>query len=494
MQWRSGREFARAFRRDGAPELAPSHVTRWEQGALALDHAIVARYEELVGAPAGSLACVCDTVLRLAASGPGVQPLAHAHVPGQDRLHELLGRAAAADPMTSGEWSELSVAVRARPGLVLHPPALWRLVTDHLLTELIAAEGAAWLIRQEAAARLLEHPDAGRPMVEACVAMAEDPAIPAYVEPITLLDVTARPEANGYVLGQLEKPHNERALQGALLASLRKVKRGHFRREDEWVRLGRAAADIIGQTGHSRIIATTAANLIQSVARCAPRTAAPMPATTLRAATGYLTDTATHSEARRALCRRLAGSAEARLFDQAGGLDEILPVFVEEMLFSRDFDERLYATMVVAATPYRQPLAAMLATEVTGGMLRRDEHLADAVLRASTLLNGTAHRELVQRILTNPGISCQTAHSAAWATPHCAGQQDELSWRRAVGVQFARWRRDPSQLTAGILEGLAYGIGTDGHRDLLVEIRDAALMPQPARTVAGWWLSAQRPG
>jgi hypothetical protein len=330
-------------------------------------------------------------------------------------------------------------------------------------------------------------------MVEACVAMADDPDIPADIEPISLLDVTAEPGANAYVLRQLQQPHNNRTLQGALLAAVRKVRQSHFRSDDEWGQLVRSVVEIMAEPTPHPAVLPMAVHLSRSLARHAPQAAAlhrSLPTTVI--AQRIWSDNRTHQpDARREICRRLAAAAEARLATELPGPDEVLPRLTEELLFSPNIDERLYATMLIAATPYREPLAAAITAEAAR-LLRCDQAPAGAVLRALTSLNVTSHRQLLHDLLVNPGASSQLAHAAAWATPHCAGQQDEEAWRQVLQLQLRNWQRASSQLNAGILHGLTYGIGTDGHEKLLAEIHGEPLMPQPVRATAAWWLCALR--
>jgi hypothetical protein len=500
-EFRTGREFARCFRPDRTDPLAPSHVTRWETGQLRADRAVVARYESLLGLPDHYLTAVCDAVLRFSCDRPGARYLSPPPDPLRDpdaaeradqRLHELLYRAEQPGTMAGGDWSELASAVHGRPDLFLHPPGLWRTLAQHLLTELIDAEDLAWLTRQEALSKLLEHPRACRYVVQACIETAEDPDTPAFIEPISLLDVTPHAAANRYVLDQVHRPNNERSLQGALMAATRKVRAGHFRSAEEWSCLIGAVHEALNQSVRHPAVAPLAMDLGRTLVRRTPL------ASVLRRDLNEGPEAWRAQPHRRgatgeveAVCERLAVDTIARLPDELGDRDDVLPLLIEEMLFSPNFDERLYSTMLVSATPYREPLAQALMRMATG-LLRRDEALASAVLRCLTMLNTTAHRHLVYRTLTDPRASLSVSHAAAWATPHCAGPQEEAAWRRMLDVQFARWQASPTQLGAEILHGLTYGIGTDGHSALLDEIRANPRMPQMARVMAAWWLTNLR--
>jgi hypothetical protein len=256
--------------------LAPSHITRWETGELTVSYAVVRRSEQMLGAAAESFVAICDAVLRFTAPGPGVVVLGRGDESGvgaDGQLHELLDRATRPGAMTSQAWSDLVAHVQARPGLALHPPSLWGALAEQLLSELVVAGDHAWLARQEALSRLLEHRVACRYVIEACVAITDDPDVPAFIEPISLLDVTADPRANAYVLRQLRRPHNDRALQGALLAAVRKVRLGHFRSNAEWTTLIGAVGEIMAEPTPHPTILPIAVELSRSLARRVPQAA-----------------------------------------------------------------------------------------------------------------------------------------------------------------------------------------------------------------------------
>src|SRR5205814_2007286 len=96
----------------------------------------------------------------------------------------------------------------------------------------------------EALLRLMSHPRAGPAVVAACGSLAADPTNQIVIEPLTILGLTPDADANRHVLTQLARPTNERALRGALLASVDKVARQHFRPAQlRW--LARIAVDLL---------------------------------------------------------------------------------------------------------------------------------------------------------------------------------------------------------------------------------------------------------
>ena len=224
---RSGREFARVFRHDGETPLAPSHVTRWENGQLVTGHGILRRYEHLLGIAPELLVSLNDAMARL----DGVDTSKY-FVAREDNdrmredLHRLLERARTPAAMSGAQWSYLTELVALQPNLVLHPPSLWRDLAGQLLSELSVAVFGEWWQRQEAMSRLLQHPHASPHAIAACIELANDPDSPVVIEPMSLLEAANHPVSNHYILDQVGNPNDHRALHGALLALVRKVSQG----------------------------------------------------------------------------------------------------------------------------------------------------------------------------------------------------------------------------------------------------------------------------
>src|SRR4051794_32309632 len=61
---RSGKEFARLFGHPGGPPLAPSQITRWEQGETSASRAVIRRYEHMLALAPDSLVTICDALSR----------------------------------------------------------------------------------------------------------------------------------------------------------------------------------------------------------------------------------------------------------------------------------------------------------------------------------------------------------------------------------------------------------------------------------------------
>lgn len=464
---RAGKEFAAAFRDDAERPLAASQVTRWEDGTVVPRRETIRRYEDLLGLAPHSLTALKDAVERAAGTIPA--PIAAEVVADRRHFHELLERATTGAPMTGQRWSELTELVQISPGLVLHPPNLWERLSHRLLGELVVAEDTAWLQRQEAMCRLLDHPDAGVHAVDACIGLAVDRSSPVVVEPLSLLDATAHPDANRHICRTIAAADDGRALYGALLASVRKVRAGHFT-PDELGRLGASMTGLLDDSALSRSLRP----LIFEVGR---------------SLSGGPEEDRRRPVARPGPVAHRAAIVAAAEVLPGQGADPVLTGLVDDALHNGNPDERMHAGMFIAATPYAPAVARVLLEDTLADFRRRSEASLAPALRTLTILGATEHRVLIAQILTGQGFSEHARHAAAWATPHCSGAFDEATWRRILQVQFLAWRRVPTGLGEEILHGVTYGLGTDGHRALLAEVRADDRLPAAARSTAAWLLT-----
>jgi hypothetical protein len=481
---RSGRTFARAFRTD--PPLAPSHITRWECGDLAPSAQTIRRYEQLLGLSGGTLSAVAATIQRFEGS-PVREPVSAEETKAQ--LHDLLSRARTTAEMDAADWTTLCGLIAARPQLELHPPGLWSDISDRLLSELVVDVDSSWLQRQEAFARLLEHPDAGRHAIESCIALADDAASPAVVEPLSLLGGTGQPRANRYILAQLAHPTDERTLRGALLATHLKIRHDHFV-GGEWDRLGRILDSALRDSTLTPEIFGIVADAAQRLARRTPTTLSVMRSLRLPRAVEYLRHRPPFGPITN-VCRRLSAAAQAATERDNPAIDDILIELIESAVFAANPDSRLYATMSIAASPYRSHVAQALLSELSIDLSRRSPIVPLApALRALTQLDVDIHRPLLRILLTSPHCSAASRHAAAWAIPHCRGSFPASVWHDILATQLESWRTSPSSMAEQVLLGVVYGMGTDGHRHLLSEVRSGRQAPQSVRSMAAWQLAA----
>jgi hypothetical protein len=457
---RNGRRFATAFGADGdRGPVAPSHISRWETGELLVTRATVRRYERLLGLPAESLVTVRDAVYR--GLPPGRRAPSDPAPETDDRLHDLIDLAISDDAMSGARWGELTELVAGRRELVLHPRELWSSIAHRLLGELTTREGTAWLERQEAACRLLEHPASRAAMVRACIDLIEDPASPAVIEPMTLLDTVADPVANAYVLRELETPREDRRYRGALMAAVRKVEYNHFTGDDR-ARL-------------ARFVRMPSENVAEGETR----------ALFHRVRGAWAREAAGRPSGAGAGGRRIATEAVSLVGDD----DRVVPVLsalVGQALGEHSGEQRVVAAMAIAHSPYREPVSIALLGDVRRSVGRRTGEDLSPALQALTILGSDLHRPILFDLLTGPGHGNAARVAAAWALPHCAGRFTAAQWQQILDRQRDAWRRHPAAVNESVLRGIAYGAGTGGPPALMTRIEEDAELPPSVRSTVAW--------
>ncbi|MEV4518294.1 hypothetical protein AB0K00_56230 [Dactylosporangium sp. NPDC049525] len=486
---RSARQFAKEFALPGMPELAPSQVSRWESGASSVSVAALRRYEEVLGLPGASLRHVRDAVLRWF----DPRPMRAETTDGAD-VHHVLDRVRGTGSVDEATWLAFCNVLRSHPGLVLHPRDLWDGVAYRLLTEMVSAEGGAWMVRQEAISRMLEHADAMTATAIVCIDVAVDPGIPSYVEPISLLDGTPDSVASMFLARQLGEPLNIRARQAALQTVIRKARAGHFREPFTVGLLAQAARELLAMDDHDLRTMPMTVDFV----RLAPRWGVPV---TPRWSRRIVEDPMVRSvwldgltlpvAQTGPLCRRLALSAQSRLEVELPAGDAMLAQLLQEMLFAADSDTRLYATLTVSATPYRRPVAELLAAELHNALRLQFDPMTATTMQAITILGEAGHRSLLIDLLADPNLGRPIRLSAANAAPHCSGDQSVDNWRRAFDVQRSAWLHNCDDAEAQVMDAITAAIGTAGNVKLLQEMSVDALLPSSTRMAAAWWLANQ---
>lgn len=500
--FRSGVEFARAFRREGARPLSPSYVSRWENGEILPNASTVRRYEELLERPAGSLQSAAEYLLRLygmrlpgsitappSASPPASLPAVLSAVEDteDELLEDLLDRVDGGEDLTGSQWEEMTGIIAGRPDLRLRRSG-WRTLCERLLSELVVAEGGAWLQRQEAFSRLLEHPRGSRYATATCIELIEDRSSPVFIEPLSLLEITNRPEANRYVLRQLTTPITDRAWYGASLSVIRKLRFGHYQGE-ELNQLLAGLREVVAAPFLPPGMWPILAEVDRDLRRLGRHLTGHRRGTPPGAGIGPPNQRACTL----ATSERIALRAQSAMPDGAPVIDEVLARLTDDALNHADPDKRLASTMLIAATPYRRVVARALLAELRNTPSRQLSTLAGPGLRTLSTLGEGGHRPLIRDLLLSSGADQTLQVAAASALPHCAGAYPVAEWRRILDVQRTAWLRRPSRLGESILHGIAYGIGTDGHPDLLRELSGDVQLPVLARNTASWLMNSELP-
>lgn len=496
-RWAKASLFAAAFKGGCWPGTAnESKISRWETATLRVPYQALQRYEELLGLPGGLLSATADNIHAYYCPDPDCSGTNGWSLPRNgpvpvDRVSELIDKATSSGLMTGQEWDELTREISSVPNFFIAPSKAWTTLAERLLQEQIIADRVAWLQRFGALVRLLNHPVGQLPAIAACVSLATDRTNQVGIEVIGALDVTGHPDATGQVLAQLASPTSDRTFYGALLACVRKVARGHF--TPEQVRfLASVVVSLLGDSARHDDARTLAASLLRQMPQA-------VPASEARKMRSWLTEDETVGQilttgrlgTRRAATsrvRRIVSAASARMPRDAPWVyDETLDALVDEMLCSPVADVRLCAAFLIHATPYREPVASALATELSS-IAAVQTDLAICIMDALRLLGGPAERSVVERLTLTPGIPAPVVASAARNIGHLGGTSDDTYWLRAFTRQRDLFKREASPAGSAILRGLVYGLGMSWNDSLLTRIRDLDDMPWQAREAASWWL------
>lgn len=470
-------------------EVSVSTVSRWETGRTPVPWNAVRRYEELLGLPRNLLTATARTVRRYWAPGPilDVDPVA----PAARHLEDLLEQAVSGDVMTGDDWDQLVDGLCAAPDAVLMPSGTWSRLAERLVEEMVIADDLPWMLRFESLNRLLNHRRGGRTVIAVCGVMAAGRARLTATEIVCALDNCGHPAAADQVLRELTDPSGALAHRGAVMACFRKVDYRHFD-ERQLSTLVRAVRDCTGagplgdqieplrshlSTAHPEFARTVLGR--RGGGPLAGRRAVRHPGGTGPAAGAPVA----------AAVRRVTARLGAVELGQ--GCDPATPAaLVTEALASPLFDVRLYASFLLAATPYRSTLADALVAELVRPMAIRDEELAVPLLEVLRVLGDHRHRGLLQWLAVTPGVPRFTAYAAVRGLGHVAADRSTGDFLRdAVAHHHAVWLTDRDPVTAATLESLVYALGMASRDDLLATVRSGADFLPGARTAAAWWLS-----
>jgi len=500
-RWVKASLFAAAFNGGCWPGTAnESKISRWETATLRVPYQALQRYEELLGLPGGLLSATADNIHAYYCPDPGCPGTNGWSLPRKgpmpvERVSELIDKASSNALMTGCEWDELTREISSAPNFFIAPSAAWATLAERLLQEQIIADQVAWLQRSGAFLRLLTHPVGQMSAIAACVSLATDRTNQVGIEVIGILDATGHPDASAQVLAQLASPTSDKTFYGALLACVRKLARGHF--TPEQVRfLASVVVSLLDDSARHDDARTLAASLLRQMPHAVPTSEARKIRTWLTEdeTVGQILTTGRLGEPRTTASRvrRIVSAATARMPREAPWVyDETLDELVDELLFSPVADVRLCAAFLIHATPYREPVGSLLATELSS-IAATQTDLAICIMDALRLLGGQAERSVIERLTVTPGIPAPVVASAARNIGHLGGTSDDAYWLHAFRRQRYLLERDASPAGGAILRGLVYGLGMSWNDPLLTRIRDLGDMPWQAREAAFWWLGHPR--
>lgn len=490
--------FARAYREDRryAGGISPSSLSRWENGLVAVTSASIRRYEDVLGLSPHRLLLPIQTIARheggpAAAAflrGGGGPPPADP----DPRMDPLLDQVLDGGVLSGADWDDLTRWAthgggRVSPGRVRHA------VVRRLLEETLVSDGASWMRRFEALGRLMADPLWGPETIAVCAGVAEQPAHAGLIEAVCALDGSPHPDAARAVLRQLTDPTTSDSLYGALLAAARKTRKRHFTVEQT-----RTLVDVVDgvltggpQPAHPVSVVEAAAVLLHRLplsdahtARLTASAAHRGPTVRAVVAHGSLTDPVAASVTVSRIVARLGDD------DVPAQTTAVLGTLVDDLLHHPVADVRLYAAMLLRASPYGPRIAAALAADLRRTTTVRAEDSAVPLLHALRVLGGPAQRGVVADLTLARGLPQEVTLTAVHALGHIGGHSPESYWR-AVFHQHARTATDAAGQHR-VLKRLVYGFAMAGELDLLTRLVEEQAQAEPAQRLSGWWAGLDR--
>jgi hypothetical protein len=477
------RNFAKEFAADTSVKaVTVGTFSRWETGVSTASYQGVRRYEQVLDLADFSLVSVIDTTSRYLSAAAGPAPLlVRPEAPDATAsIEELVDRARGEGLMSAQDWDDLTNLLARNPAVVLSPKKSWTELSERLLYETSIADGTLWMRRAEAFNRLIAHPAGQHAAISTVAAAAADKSVQSMVGTVSVFESSVHDTANRHVLKHLTDPTTDRTFYGALLASVRKLRYGHFT-ATHLRRLVPVIVEVIAD-GKDGARLALAASLLKM-----------LPASVRQRVNDRLWRTATQKLERTSsvslLVDRVTNSTRASLDHAAGFDDPILPHLVDELLCDPIFDGRLYAAFLLYATPYREPLARALCQEMLSAWHNGDTQLMVTLLEALRILGGPDERRQVERLLLTPGVPSPVRDTAASALGHIVGSSDDDYWASALRAARQRWYQTRAMAEVSVLDRLVYALGMADQRPVLRAVATDPTLPRQVRSAANWWVT-----
>lgn len=223
--------FALALRHHGVAADV-TRISKWEGGNNPWPPRVIEAYEALLDLPAGSVATL-GRLLQRAGGRPPSAAIWSADDPANSEaeLHFLIETATAPRPaeqprLIGADWMRLAIGVTTFDRIFL-PRQTWTEVCESLLRELARTTDMDQLIRYEAAATLIGHPLARRPLMLALGEWLTATDVQRVEPMIALLTRIPEPAVDDLVV-RLLGARSPALRNGAILVAAVKLARGQF--------------------------------------------------------------------------------------------------------------------------------------------------------------------------------------------------------------------------------------------------------------------------
>lgn len=448
-----------------------SRISRWESGAATAGCEVIGAYEALLGRPPGSLTAVADWLRRaFADTAPRSQHLPRASAEEADGLLDL---ALDGEELTGHQWQELAQRLTSYDGLFLRRDD-WEDLTTRLVAELGRAAGTAYVRRFDAAARLIRHPSSQRHVARALGRYVMDPDTQVVLPVLSLLTEVHDVAAGTLVLRMVAEDDGPLREAAASVAAV-KLRQG-----------------VLPEAGLHRLEQYAAEGLRRSEpfdrALDAYDVAMQLPLPSFRRVLHQLPDRRLHEQLTRSrstgelvtpqqAATVVAGLAADVQADETGFRrhhepDLMLRRLLRESLFHVHKSRRFHAALLLAASPYRDPVSRQLQ------LMTRGSH-AFVGARAWTVLMRVGHAgrgpEVLQRAAseTRPALRARALVSLGLDPLELPADR-----ARALAAPLSARDREP------VRHGTLFALGMSGSA-LLEELGGHESVE--VRRAARWW-------
>lgn len=459
--------------KDQGVQVDNSRVSRWESGLQAVPGRVVATYERVLGVPEGALVSVAAGLRRGFGSTPAPREASLRDEELTPGSFEGMLDAAERGDAGGALWLRLAEQLHKFDRVFLRKEE-WTRLCGRLVEELGVAVGPAYVRRYEAAATMLRHRAAQRPMIRAIGSFVVHPDTQVVAPVLNLLTELPDAPAGDLVLRLLASEDGNLRRAAASVAAY-KVARGHLRGDA----LGQLESVVVGALRRADPLDGRLDFFDLAVHLPDESWERVSGGLRTRRAFGMVTQARATSElvphARTvAIVAELAATAQAQTPTQhSREPDPMLRRLLREALLHVHKPRRHHAALVIAASPYA-PAVAEQCLRLTG-------HPNDLLAaRAWTVLMRVGHggREdkVVRRARTEerPTLRARALVNVGMA---CAGlpEEDATALADAVATQ-----QRPADRHATL-----FALGMQGASELKAL---AEHDQQDIRRAASWWL------
>lgn len=336
-----------------------SRVSRWESGSQPVPDTIVVAYEQALSLPSGSLLAVARGLHR-ALGAETAERRALPSLPGTDQdLDKLIGVVELGEA-TGGDWLSLAVEL-SRYDRIYLPERTWVDLCTTLINDLSRSAGVSYIRRYEAAALLMGQPVARRYLLRALGEHLMHPDVQVVIPTMSLLQEIKDGAASDLVLRLMTS--EQRVLSsGAQSVVASKLARQHFSAEEAHSLVGHVVHSLRttsgGPSGRRGLDAIDLAVQLPGDGYTRVRQSLKDPrmlqALEWARESGELVPT----DVARTVARGLAAAVQSETPAwHATEPDLMLQHLVREALFHARKTRRLYAALLLSASPYAASVA-----------------------------------------------------------------------------------------------------------------------------------------